>query len=90
MRSNGGHSPFERLKQYYNHEERVCQECGFEDRYGTWDAETDGSDIAYTHTCPRCGAEQEHTLELSNHDTRHVLNESRERRLHQRDQSLSV
>jgi predicted RNA-binding Zn-ribbon protein involved in translation (DUF1610 family) len=88
MRSNSVHSPFERLREYYNHEDHICQECGFNDRYGTWDAETNGADIAYTHTCPRCGAEREHRLALSDQETRHVLSESRGQR--STDQSFSV
>ena len=74
MVSDSSRSPFERLKEYYDHEEFVCQECGFEDEEGTWDAEADGADIVYTHTCPKCGAEREHTMELPDHESvqRHV------------------
>lgn len=69
MTSNGSRSPFERLKEHYDHEELVCRECGFDDEDGTWDVETDGSDIVYHHTCPKCGAEREHGLELSDHES---------------------
>ena len=69
MTSNGSRSPFERLKEHYDHEELVCRECGFEDEGGDWDAEADGANIVYTHTCPRCGAEREHTLGLSDRET---------------------
>jgi|GEM_PF-308766 len=69
MTSNSSRSPFERLKEYYDHAELVCRECGFEDEEGAWNAETDGADIHYTHACPRCGARREHTLGVSNRKT---------------------
>ncbi|KOX97398.1 MULTISPECIES: HVO_0649 family zinc finger protein [Halorubrum] len=69
MASDRSRSPFERLKEHYDHEELVCPACGFEDEDGAWDAEADGADIVYTHACPRCGAEREHTLELSDRET---------------------
>jgi len=65
MGSNRSRSPFERLKKHYDHEEFVCPECGFDDRGGTWDAEADGAHVVYRHTCPKCGVEREHTLEVS-------------------------
>ncbi|WP_423996195.1 HVO_0649 family zinc finger protein [Halorubrum trapanicum] len=77
MLSNSNSSPFGRLKEYYDHEELVCPECGFEDEEGAWDAEADGADIVYTHACPKCGAERRHRLELSDHET--ALKHARER-----------
>jgi len=61
-------SPFERLTEQYDNEEIVCQECGFEDEPGTWDAETDGATIVSHHTCPNCGAERDHRLTVSGPD----------------------
>ena len=68
MTSNGTRSPFERLRAHYDHDELVCRECGFEDEAGTWEAATDGATIVYHHTCPKCGAEREHRLEVSSPD----------------------
>ncbi|WP_435074541.1 HVO_0649 family zinc finger protein [Halorubrum sp. HHNYT27] len=68
MTSHQPRSPFERLKEHYDHAELVCQECGFEDEAGTWEASTDGATIVYHHTCPKCGAERVHSLKLSDSD----------------------
>ncbi|MEZ3163596.1 HVO_0649 family zinc finger protein [Halorubrum sp. RMP-47] len=67
--SDRSRSPFERLREYYEHEERVCPECGFEDEEGAWEAEADGADVVYTHTCSECGAERRHSLELPDRET---------------------
>lgn len=67
MASKGSRSPFERLREHYDHEELVCHECGFEDAEGAWDATSDGADIVYRHTCPKCGAERQHRMELATH-----------------------
>jgi hypothetical protein len=69
MTSNDSRSPFERLKEYYDHEELVCRECGFEDEEGTWEAETDGGNIVYHHTCPKCDTVREHRIELSDNES---------------------
>lgn len=58
-------SPLERLRNYYDHEELVCPECGYEDEEGSWESETDGHLVHYYHECPRCDAVREHTLELT-------------------------
>lgn len=65
MESAGDRSPMERLKQYYDHEELVCPECGHEDENGNWKSETNGSEVHYTHECPCCGAVREHTMDLA-------------------------
>ncbi|WP_276258556.1 HVO_0649 family zinc finger protein [Haloglomus litoreum] len=57
-------SPMERLQSYYDDEELVCPECGFEDDPGSWESETDGRQVHYHHECPSCGAVREHTLDL--------------------------
>lgn len=64
MTADSDRSPMERLRNYYDHEELVCPECGFEDETGTWESETDGQEVHYSHECPSCGAVREHTLRL--------------------------
>lgn len=64
MVSDGSRSTLERLRQYYDHEELVCPECGYEDEDGSWESETNGREVDYYHECPRCGAIREHTLDL--------------------------
>ncbi|MFC7069656.1 HVO_0649 family zinc finger protein [Halobaculum lipolyticum] len=66
MSEEKSRSPLERLKQYYDHEELTCSECGYEDADGEWHSETDGSRVHYYHECPRCDAVDEHTIRLSN------------------------
>ncbi|WP_436929006.1 HVO_0649 family zinc finger protein [Halosimplex halobium] len=64
MTSDGPGSALEKLRDYYDHEELVCPDCGYEDEGGSWDSETDGEVVEYTHECPECGAVREHTLEV--------------------------
>ncbi|MFB6292832.1 MAG: HVO_0649 family zinc finger protein [Halonotius sp.] len=64
MSPNAGSTPLEQLKSYYDHEELVCPECGHEDEPGSWDSETNGAVVHYTHECPSCGAVREHDIEL--------------------------
>lgn len=58
-------SPMERLKSYYDHQELVCTECGFEDEPGSWQSETNGHEVHYYHECPSCGAVRQHSMTLS-------------------------
>ncbi len=64
MTSDESRTALERLKTYYDHEELVCPECGYEDEEGSWEGETDGSVVEYYHECPSCSAVREHTLDL--------------------------
>lgn len=57
-------SPIERLRSYYDEEELVCPDCGYEDDPGSWEGETDGNQVHYFHECPGCGAVREHTMTL--------------------------
>ena len=54
----------ERLRNYYDHEELVCPDCGFEDETSSWESETDGQVVRYSHECPSCGAVREHALSV--------------------------
>ena len=64
MTPDASRSAFERLKRRYDHTERVCPECGYEDPDGGWESETDGHVVAYHHECPNCGAVREHVVQL--------------------------
>ncbi|WP_152041833.1 HVO_0649 family zinc finger protein [Salinigranum salinum] len=64
MASDGTRSPLERLRAYYDHEERTCPACGYEDEEGVWESETNGRQVHYYHECPRCGAVRDHTLDV--------------------------
>jgi predicted RNA-binding Zn-ribbon protein involved in translation (DUF1610 family) len=57
-------SAFDQLRQYYDQSELVCPDCGFEDDEGSWEGETDGSQVHYFHECPSCGSVREHTVSL--------------------------
>lgn len=65
MVQHGERSALEQLKRYYEHEELVCTECGFEDESGSWESRTNGGVVQYHHECPSCRAVREHTINLS-------------------------
>ena len=64
MRSSDSGSAFDQLRQYYDHSELVCPDCGYEDEEGSWEGETDGSRVHYFHECPSCGSVREHPVSL--------------------------
>lgn len=65
MTPDANRSPLERLRAYYEHEELVCPDCGYEDEDGNWTSETDGGVVQYRHECPQCGAVREHSLDVA-------------------------
>lgn len=65
MATHGKRSALEQLKEYYDHQELVCSECGFEDEEGTWEGQTNGGVVEYYHECPSCRATRGHTIDLS-------------------------
>lgn len=56
-------SPFETLKQVFDESDLKCEECGYYDEEGAWDATTDGSAVHYEHVCPSCGIRNVRTIE---------------------------
>jgi len=64
MTTEHSRSALERLREYYDHEELVCPDCGYEDADGSWRSETDGDVVEYHHECPQCGAVRSHTLDV--------------------------
>ena len=59
-----GATPFERMESHMEHEDLVCPECGHEDDGGSWQAQTTGSQVLYSHVCPSCGAIRKRTYNL--------------------------
>jgi transposase len=64
--SNGGSTPFERLRDRYDETSRTCPKCGYEDEEGSWRVETTGDRVFYRHLCPSCGARSTRTLRVKN------------------------
>lgn len=60
----GGPTALERLLRRYERTETRCPACGYVDRGGHWESETDGSTVVYHHTCPSCGAKRDHSFHL--------------------------
>lgn len=65
MTTRSNRSALERLKAYYDDEDRACTACGFVDDETDWDGATDGRVVEYSHECPCCGAVMEHTVGLT-------------------------
>jgi len=63
MSVEGGASAFERLRTHLEDVTRTCPDCGYEDD-GEWVVEPAGSDFAYRHVCPCCGAESVRRLRI--------------------------
>lgn len=63
MPASPNRSPFETLKAVFDETELKCEECGYFDNEGAWDATTDGSAVHYEHVCPSCGIRNVRTIE---------------------------
>lgn len=59
-----GVTTLDRLRNRYERTEKKCPDCGYVDRNGNWESETDGKKIVYRHVCPSCGADRTHTFDL--------------------------
>ncbi|WP_144799436.1 HVO_0649 family zinc finger protein [Halorubrum depositum] len=55
--SYGGRSAFERLRERLDERPHACEECGFVDDEGGWEAVTTGATVEYRRECPSCGTE---------------------------------
>jgi len=58
-----GKSGFERLKSYYDDEERNCPSCGYVDEDAEWLVEATGARVRYERTCPSCGVVHTHVID---------------------------
>ncbi|WP_128904313.1 HVO_0649 family zinc finger protein [Halorubrum amylolyticum] len=56
--SYGGTSAFDRLRARLDGRSRACEECGFVDEEGAWEAVTTGATVEYHRECPSCGTER--------------------------------
>ena len=56
--SYGGTSAFDRLRARLDGRSRACEECGFVDEAGAWEAVTTGATVEYRRECPSCGTER--------------------------------
>ena len=55
LSSYGGTSAFDRLRARLDGRSRACEECGFVDEEGAWEAVTTGATVEYRRECPSCG-----------------------------------
>ncbi|OYR53689.1 hypothetical protein DJ73_06795 [Halorubrum sp. Ea1] len=55
--SYGGTSAFDRLRARLDGSALACEECGFVDDAGEWEAVTTGGTVEYRRECPSCGTE---------------------------------
>jgi len=62
--SYGGTSAFDRLRARLDGQPYACEECGFVDEEGTWEAVTTGATVEYRRECPSCGTERVRTYRL--------------------------
>jgi len=59
-----GVSALDRLRSRYERVDMTCPACGYEDDDGRWRSTTDGSQVHYSHVCPRCGEVRHRTYRL--------------------------
>jgi len=55
--SYSGTTAFDRLRARLDGRPSVCEECGFVDEAGEWEAATTGGFVEYRRECPSCGTE---------------------------------
>ncbi|MCO8243031.1 MULTISPECIES: HVO_0649 family zinc finger protein [unclassified Haladaptatus] len=55
MATRSSRSPFDRLRQHYEHKEHKCIKCGYIDTDTHWRVTKRGHEIHYQHICPSCG-----------------------------------
>jgi len=53
---------FERLKSYYDAEERVCPTCGYAEDDAEWDVIAERGGVRYERACPSCGVVHSHVI----------------------------
>lgn len=59
-----GTTPFDRLRERLDANQRVCESCGYEHPDSRWEAVTTGSRVLYRRECESCGARIERTFRL--------------------------
>ncbi|EMA69859.1 hypothetical protein C461_01831 [Halorubrum aidingense JCM 13560] len=51
-------SAFDRLRARLDGRPHVCEECGYVNEGGGWEAVTSGAAVEYRWACPSCGTER--------------------------------
>jgi predicted RNA-binding Zn-ribbon protein involved in translation (DUF1610 family) len=59
-----GVTALDRLRSRYERDDMECSACGYVDEDGRWRSTTDGSQVHYSHVCPRCGQVRRRTYRL--------------------------
>lgn len=57
-------SPFDKLRQKFNETDLRCDECGYVNPKGSWQAVAAGSHVHYQRVCLSCGVIETRVVQL--------------------------